>query len=87
MIITELGHCYITFDNGYTLSIFNGFGSYTENQFNYTEKISYKSTRVEIAVVQDHKFVTRKLIDGLNDDVAIIDINELVGLIKKVSEL
>ena len=29
MIRTSAGHFWITFDNGYTLSLFNGFGSYT----------------------------------------------------------
>ena len=30
---TEMGHFWITFDNGYTLSVFNGYGSHTENHF------------------------------------------------------
>ena len=30
---TEGGHFWLTFDNGYTLSCFNGFGSHTENNF------------------------------------------------------
>lgn len=35
MISTSYGHCWITFENGYTISIFNGFGSYSENHFNH----------------------------------------------------
>ena len=32
-IRTEMGHFWITFENGYTLSVFNGYGSHTENHF------------------------------------------------------
>ena len=32
-IRTEMGHFWITFENGYTLSVFNGYGSHTENNF------------------------------------------------------
>ena len=35
---TAQGHFWITFDNGYTLSIFNGFGSHTENNFAFYEQ-------------------------------------------------
>lgn len=31
MISTSFGHCWIKFENGYTISIFNGFGSYSED--------------------------------------------------------
>lgn len=33
MIQTDKGHCWLTFENGYMVSIFNGFGSYSENHF------------------------------------------------------
>ena len=35
MISTSFGHCWIKFENGYTISIFNGFGSYSDNHFNH----------------------------------------------------
>ena len=34
MIQTDKGHFRLTFENGYTISIFNGFGSHSENHFN-----------------------------------------------------
>lgn len=32
-IKTSAGHIWISFKNGLTLSIFNGYGSYTENHY------------------------------------------------------
>ena len=33
-IRTDKGHFWITFENGYTLSVFNGYGSYSDNHYN-----------------------------------------------------
>ena len=98
MIRTEGGHFWITFDNGYTISVFNGFGSYTENHFN-AEKMrkimdsknpylnSWESKTVEIAIIkEDLGFVTQNIIDS-DDSVKAVDVNELVEIINKVSKL
>ncbi len=33
MLKTDKGHFWLTFKNGYTISVFNGFGSYSENHY------------------------------------------------------
>ena len=62
MISTSFGHCWIKFENGYTISIFNGFGSYSENHFNHKlfEKMKdldfqdqCNSTDCEVAIIDD----------------------------------
>lgn len=88
MIVTEAGHCWITFKNGYTLSIFNGMGSYTENHFNINKDTTrYESKTMEIAVLIDGMFCTRQFFDyDIGDDVTTITPDELPELIKKISE-
>jgi hypothetical protein len=45
------GHFWITFDNGYTISVFNGAGSYSSNQKdNLDGSHSSTSTTCEVAV-------------------------------------
>ena len=97
MIKTGAGHFWITFDNGYTLSLFNGFGSYTENHFNYkkqneimkhNEPDEWESEQIEIAIIkEDLGFVTQDIIKEANDIVMTINTNELVEIINKVSKL
>lgn len=88
MIITEAGHCWITFKNGYTLSIFNGRGSYTEIHMNMDLNTTrYESEKVEIAVMIEGMFCTRQFFDyELDDDVATIEVYDLPELIKKIND-
>ena len=88
MIKTSAGHFWITFDNGYTISLFNGFGSYTENHFNYNEQDEWESEQIEVAIIkEDLGFVTQDIIKEADDSVMTIDTNELVEIINKVSKL
>lgn len=97
MLRTEGGHFWITFDNGYTLSCFNGFGSHTENNFviekqreieksrsPYTN--SWESKLVEIAILYHGELVTQNHIVS-DDSVKTVDIEELVEIINIVSNL
>ena len=96
MLTTEMGHFYITFENGYTLSAFNGFGSYTENNTNIekfkeimdTKNIyaGWTSKQVEIAILYNSKFVTKSVLN-IDDDVTTLDINELIEVINKINNL
>lgn len=89
MIITEAGHCWITFKNGYTVSMFNGCGSYTENHLNMNlDTTRFESTKVEIAILYGNNFCTQSFFDeDIGDDVTTINVNELPDLIKKVSDI
>ena len=94
MIQTLTRHFWITFDNGYQISVFNGYGSYSENHFNY-ELIKDKNTSLngipskdcEVAVIYkpSGKFATRTFIEDIEDDVkGYVSVDELVDLINKV---
>ncbi len=95
---TEGGHFWITFENGYTLSVFNGFGSHTENNFAFDKwrKIyedkdvyenSWNSELVEIAIIgKSGGLITQNIIES-DDSVKTVDINELVKIINTVNNL
>ena len=97
---TEGGHFWITFENGYTLSVFNGYGSYTENNsaFEKWRKIYmsdkpnpyenfWESSLVEIAILnQEGDLITQDIIES-DDSVKTININELVDVINIVNNL
>lgn len=96
MISTSFGHCWIEFENGYSISIFNGFGSYSENHFNHKlfEKMQdldlqdrCNSKDCEVAII--HKelgFVTKSFIDCNDSVIGFIKPDELPDLMKKVKE-
>lgn len=98
MIVTEGGHFWITFDNGYTLSCFNGFGSYTENHTAikkwrkiFMEKNLYEnrweSKTIEIAILNKQgELVTKDIINN-DDNVLTVGVNELVKVINIVNKL
>lgn len=97
MIKTSAGHFWLTFDNGYTISLFNGFGSYTENHFNikkqneimkHNEPDEWESEQIEIAIIkEDLGFVTQDIIKEADDSVMTIDTNKFVEIINIVSKL
>lgn len=97
MIKTSAGHFWLTFDNGYTISLFNGFGSYTENHFKFEkrneimkhyEPDEWESEQIEIAIIKENLgFVTQDIIKEADDSVTTIDTNKLVEIINKVSKL
>lgn len=92
MIETDKGHVWFTFDNGYTISIFNGYGSYSENHFNKKvlqtpEFAAIESKNCEVAIIYEGEIVTNNLLK-CNDSVkGYVDINELVELINYVRNL
>lgn len=96
-IRTGIGHCWITFDNGYILSIVNGMGSYSENQFDYdiwnkalkTGDIfaTYESKDVEIAIIKDGEFVTSDILEVDDDVKGYVSIEELLEIINKIKNI
>ena len=92
-----MGHFWLTFENGYTLSVFNGYGSHTENHF-ATEKWQkilkhhqcfegWDSNLVEIAILnKSGDLVTRDIIES-DDSVKTVNIGELVKIINVVNEI
>ena len=96
-IRTEMGHFWITFKNGYTLSVFNGYGSHTENNFAFEKweniignKLIYEgweSELIEIAILnQEGDLITQNIIES-DDSVKTIDVNELIEIINKVNNI
>lgn len=95
---TEGGHFWITFENGYTLSVFNGYGSHTENNFAFDKwhrvyksgnvyENYWESKLVEIAIInQEGDLITQDIIKS-DDSVKTIDINELIEVINIVNNL
>lgn len=89
---TDKGHFGITFDNGYTLSIFNGFGSYSDNHFKtdllkQDDMLGIESQTCEIAIIYEGELVTQNHIDCGDSVKGYITPNELVDIMKMVSEL
>lgn len=93
----EMGHFWITFENGYTLSVFNGYGSHTENNFALEKwqdivkhhKIfeGWDSNLVEIAILNEEgNVITRDIIKS-DDNVKTVDVNELVEVINIISKI
>ena len=93
----EMGHFWITFENGYTLSVFNGYGSHTENNFALEKQQDivkhhkifegWDSNLVEIAILNEEgNVITRDIIES-DDNVKTVDVNELVEVINIVSKI
>lgn len=84
-IKTESGHFWIEYDNGYTLSVFNGYGSHTENHFpdmtiiDALRQKSWESETVEIAIFYNGKMITDTYL-GVDDSVATVDLPELLKI-------
>ena len=96
-ITTAIGHCWIDFDNGYKLSIFNGFGSYSENHMNFEQHTKilkdkdllsrWESKDVEVAIIKDGKFVTSEILDVEDDIKGYVSVEELIEIINKVKNI
>lgn len=82
---TDKGHFWLTFENGYTISVFNGFGSYSENHFRKEyEFASVDSNDCEIAILYNNMFVTSRFVE-CNDSVkGYVSVEELAEIICKV---
>lgn len=103
MIKIDKGHVWITFDNGYTISIFNGFGSYSDNHFN-TELISFpnptnqeqvqkylfqipQSNDCEIAIIGESGLITDDILHCGDSVKGYVSVNELIDIINLVKNL
>jgi hypothetical protein len=95
MIATELGHCWIQFENGYIISIFNGYGSYSENHFNRKEWDKLRNPKAfdrcesktcEIAIIRNDIFCTSQFIESEGSTIGYIKPDELPDIMKKVKE-
>lgn len=101
-IRTDKGHFWITFENGYTLSVFNGYGSYSDNHYNRKyigypandkEAIEYvnqqiESSNCEIAIISPQgNMITNDILQCGDSVKGYVDINELVEVINIVNNL
>lgn len=93
-----MGHFWIKFENGSSISVFNGFGSHTENHFDIEKQnkiienrdimASWTSETVEIAIINKKgEFITDKILKDVNDNVATITIKELLTVINVLNIL
>lgn len=95
MIKTGIGTMQLTFENGYTISIINGFGSYSENHFNFdlsplrcdnTEIATSKDC--EIAIINpQNEFCTSEYLQCSDDVKGYVNIDELVDIINMVKNI
>ena len=86
------GHCRLTFKNGYTVSLYNGFGSYSDNKFDtnlldITADDDVASTYCEVAIIKNGKFVTRDVIGDDTDVIGYESIDDVLDILNKVSKL
>lgn len=101
-IQTDKGHFWITFDNGYTISVFNGYGSYSDNHFNNEyimypindeEKIKYVNQRVkskdcEIAIISpNNELITDDILKCDDSVKGYVSVSELTEIINIVKNL
>lgn len=86
MIATFKGHKRIYFYNGCVLSIFNGFGSYSEKHFDYKvkDKLFIRTKTCEIAILRNNQFITRNVLNIDSDVKGYVDKKELKEIIEKV---
>lgn len=89
MIKTDKGHFWLTFKNGYTISVFNRFGSYSENHFknkllNVPDFASIDSKDCEITVLYDSIFCTDRFIETDDSVKGWVTADELADVIYKV---
>ena len=91
MISTSFGHCWIRFENGYTISIFNG--SYSDNHkiFEKMQDLNFQdrcdSKDCEIAIIHDKLgFCTKTFVDSADSVIGFITPDELPELMMKVKE-
>ena len=89
MIITDKGHFWLMFENGYKISVFNGYGSYSENHFREELRRIPEFARVdskdcEIAVLYNGIFCTDRFIETDDSVKGYIKADELADIIYKV---
>ena len=94
MIITTRGHFWIAFDNGYTVSVFNDYGSYSDNHFNSElvkslmsgDNVEVSSKNCEVAIAYKDLGLVNPLHWG--DTVkGYVTPSELLEILNEVSKL
>lgn len=90
---TEAGHFWIRFDNGYEISVFNGYGSHTENHFGNGASIEeclnkkfWESETAEIGIFKDNALITDKFLNH-DDLVKTVDLKELIQIINMLNNM
>ena len=86
MIITYKGHLHIMFRKGVYLSIFNGFGSYSQNHFEI-KKMHKKiiiTQDCEIAILRKDEFITEEVLGGNGVVRGYVTKKELKEIIKTI---
>lgn len=89
MIFTDKGRFQIEFPNGYKVSVFIGYNSYSDNQFNLNliDPINIISCQnCEVAVIKDGEFVTDDFIDCGDDVCGFVEPKKLAEIIYNVSK-
>lgn len=86
MIITFKGHRWIKFKNGITLSIFNGFGSYSVNHYNWKtrNKLIVISKECEIAILRNGFFITDSILNNGDEVKGYVNKKKLKEIIQKI---
>lgn len=89
MIQTDKGHFVLTFKNGYTISVLNCFGSFSENHFKFNllkkDKFdSINSKDCEIAIMYNEIFVTGIFLECGDMVKGYVSADELADIIYKV---
>lgn len=92
MIRTDKGHFWITFENGYEISVFNGFGSYSENHFKREvlttpEFASVDSKDCEIAIIHEGVLCTNDFLHCGDSVKGYVSANELADIIYLVKNI
>lgn len=86
MITTFRGHKHLHFKNGCVLSIFNGFGSYSENHYNFNvkDKLIIRTETCEVVILRNNFFITNDVLENGEDVKGYVDKKELKQIIKKI---
>lgn len=92
MIITTRGHFWIAFDNGYTVSVFNDYGSYSDNHSKLVKSLmsgdnaEVSSKNCEVAIA----YKNLGLVNPLHWDDTVkgyVTPSELLEILNEVSKL
>ena len=88
MIQTEKGHFWLTFENGYEVSVFNGFGSYSENHYKSDlckrDVSMINSKNCEIAIMHNGIFATDNFVECDDSVKGYVSADEVADIIYKV---
>lgn len=90
-IRTRMGLVQIKYDNGILLSIANGFGSYTQNNFDVDKQTkiienrdifaSWTSEDVEIAIIAPGgEYITKEILKEAEDLVTTVTVKQLINI-------